>query len=104
LRQLRHPKIGKIFDLVNHSIASAVVLELCDGSLQDFIEEIGLRPDSRVTKSSPYSLRFENPSNTFIKKGVVHRDIRTADILLKNEGGRKKRKYETLKEKGVCLR
>jgi serine/threonine protein kinase len=39
LRHINHPNIAKIEDLVKLNNAPVVVLELCDGSLQDFINK-----------------------------------------------------------------
>ena len=37
LRQLDHPNIAKIEDLVKEDKAPVVIMELCEGSLQDYI-------------------------------------------------------------------
>ncbi len=39
LRQLDHQNVAKIVDLVKHQNTPWVVIELCDGNLQNFIEE-----------------------------------------------------------------
>jgi serine/threonine protein kinase len=39
LRHINHPNIAKIEDLVKLNNAPVVVLELCDGSLQDYINQ-----------------------------------------------------------------
>lgn len=38
LRKLKHPNIIKIEDLIKENDRPALIMELCDGSLQDFIE------------------------------------------------------------------
>ena len=37
LRQLSHPNVAKIVDLVKHNKIPVVVMELCDGSLEDYL-------------------------------------------------------------------
>ena len=39
LRQLNHPNIAKIVDLVKHNKVPVIVMELCDGSLQDILDQ-----------------------------------------------------------------
>jgi serine/threonine protein kinase len=65
-----------------------VVLELCDGTLQDFINENKGKqiPENEIVDIfTQICVALEY----FHRKGVVHRDLKPGNILFKNEGGYK---------------
>ncbi len=65
---------------------TAIILELCDGSLQNFIkerEEIGFHEEEivEIIESVAKSLNYVH------SKGIVHRDLKPDNILFKEVGG-----------------
>jgi serine/threonine protein kinase len=85
LRQLNHPNIAKIVDLVKHNKVPVVVMELCDGSLQDFLDQNKGKQIPEIDiliifKQICIALEYIH------EKGVVHRDLKPGNILFKKEG------------------
>jgi serine/threonine protein kinase len=87
LRQLNHPNIAKIVDLVKHNKVPVIVMELCDGSLQDFLDQN--KGKQILEKDIVYIFRQICGALEYIhEKGFVHRDLNPGNILFKKEGDR----------------
>ncbi len=87
MRQLNHPNIAKIVDLVKHNKVPVIVMELCDGSLQDFLDQN--KGKQILEKDIVYIFRQICGALEYIhEKGFVHRDLNPGNILFKKEGDR----------------
>ena len=75
LRQLQHPNIIKIEDLVKEKGIPVLIMELCDGTLQDLIDQNKgkIIPEDGIIEI--FAMVCE-ALEYIHKKGVIHRDIK----------------------------
>ena len=86
MRRLNHPNIPKIRDILEfEDKKSCIVLDLCDGSLKDFIEtnkgtQIEEQIIIKIILSVAEALEYIH------SEGIVHRGLKPNDILYKKDG------------------
>lgn len=82
--ELDHPNVVKIFESFTDSVSICIVMELCaGGDLADCVEELGGCGDADALSVSAQVLRAVHYMHS---KGLVHRDIKLENFLLKERG------------------
>jgi Protein kinase domain len=84
-RQLNHPNICRVFDLVEADEQHFLVMELGQGSLQDELRHPGKRPGRAQALTD--ALAVATGLAAIHRAGIVHRDIKPEN-LLRMPGGR----------------
>ena len=88
LRQLDHRNVAKIEDLVNFENSPVVVMKLCNGSLQDFIQNnngIQIPEKDIVSIFTQICKALEY----IHEKNVIHRDLKPGNVLYQKNGDSK---------------
>lgn len=81
---LRHPSIVRIFDLVEHEGQYAIAMDFIDGvELQSLLEK---GEKFSITRSISLMLPVLSALEYAHSKGVVHRDVKPANILIETDG------------------
>lgn len=84
-KRLHHPNIIRIHGLVFEAGSPVLVMELCDGSLDNAIATLASdRSYFSTTQSLGIIADIADGLAFLHSRGVVHRDIKNANILLKN--------------------
>ncbi|MBL8800193.1 MAG: serine/threonine protein kinase [Planctomycetia bacterium] len=87
LAQLNHPNLIRVWDYHDQGEVPCMVLEYVEGlSLAELIEQSGqLRPDRAVC----YLRQIADGLHSAHKLGIVHRDVKPANILIARDGSAK---------------
>ena len=85
MRKLNHPNIPKIRDVLKYvDNMTCIVLDLCDGSLKDFINtKNGTQIEEEIIIK--IILSVAEPIQYIHSVGIVHRDLKTDNILFKKD-------------------
>ncbi|MEU5163071.1 protein kinase [Streptomyces sp. NPDC020875] len=85
IAQISHPHVIDIYDLVHHDDRLWLVMELVDGpSLAEHSLDTGPLPPSRVAS---IGLQLVAGLDAGHAAGVLHRDVKPANVLLRADGG-----------------
>ncbi|KAJ4458589.1 putative Serine/threonine-protein kinase sepA [Paratrimastix pyriformis] len=85
LEGLNHPNIVKYIDTIRSKDCLSIILEFVEnGSLQSLVKKFGRLPESLV---SLYVAQTLNGLVYLHAQGVIHRDIKGANILVANRNG-----------------
>ncbi len=80
---LTHPNVVGVYDVVNHEDEVVLVMEYVDG--QTLAEVLGggaMAPDRAIALLRPLALALDHAH----KQGVVHRDVKPANVLVRKDG------------------
>ena len=87
MKTLRHRNIIRFLGLERRQLTMYILMELVPGgSLSDLIKKVGPLPDTTAAK---FSAQLLNALVFIGKQGVVHRDIKGANILVSVDGALK---------------
>ncbi len=80
---LAHPNICTIYEVGETDGELYIVMELVEGrSLLDMIKDVGLAPESVVR----YGIQIANALGRAHDRGIIHRDLKAANIVITSEG------------------
>ena len=83
MAKLTHPNIVRIIDLFLEDGIPCIVMELCSGSIAQWIYEHGPMPPKLAVETFIQALQGLDYAH---KKGIIHRDIKPQNLLLTNTG------------------
>ncbi|MFF9566254.1 protein kinase [Streptomyces sp. NPDC014685] len=82
---ISHPNVVNVYDLVEHEGRLWVVMELVKGrSLAEHVAALGPMPPSRIAGTG---LQLLAALDAVHATGALHRDVKPANILLRDDGG-----------------
>lgn len=78
LRQLDHPNIVKLFDIIEEGNSLFMVMEYCELDLSQYLRKYKLDEQraTDIVKQVIAGLKY------IVDKGVIHRDLKPANILV----------------------
>ena len=82
LRQLDHPNIVKLFDIIEENNSLFMVMEYCQMDLSLYLKKYKLDEQraTEIIRQLVAGLKY------LVEKGVIHRDIKPANILVNARG------------------
>ena len=83
MAKLTHPNIVQIIDLFAEDGIPCIVMELCVGSVAQWIYEHGTMPPKLAAQTLLQTLRGLEYAHS---KGIVHRDIKPQNLLITETG------------------
>ncbi|MEC7987615.1 MAG: protein kinase [Myxococcota bacterium] len=83
MAQLQHPNIVQIIDIFTEESNPCIVMELCNGSVAEWVLQNGPMPARLVSESLIQALHGLQLAH---EKGVIHRDIKPHNLLLDERG------------------
>ena len=97
LSRVNHPNVVKIIDVVETVEAAAIVLEYVEGeSLADRLKQASISPDEAASIAFELSMTLVNVHSC----GLLHRDVKPANVLLNLRGEIKLADFGLVKEAG----
>src|SRR5438270_6572668 len=84
LASLNHPHIAAVYGLEQADGVTAIVLELVDG---DTLADVIARGPLPVSDALPIARQIAEALEAAHEKGVVHRDVKPANIKVRHDGG-----------------
>jgi serine/threonine protein kinase len=80
---LTHPNVVGVYDVVNHQDEVVLVMEYVDGqTLAEVLSAGAMDRDRAIALLRPLALALDHAH----KQGVVHRDVKPANVLVRKDG------------------